>query len=721
MQNVAQEGRKFNPNEVIRLAQNKRAKNEKTYTSFTAESYQKNQAFLDKVPFDILLISGRIIPEKKDTGEVYWSEKYSRYEYLDRHSFTDSVLKFRAAGTIPVPNANTLSDLDLSLFHKKIFFRSGNARGFVSPLAPNALRFYDFTAEDVFTHRGRKVYRIGFSPKRRASAALHGTMELYDSTFTLHKTAFSLTAQNQLEFLDSIYIEQEYLYEYDNYQLESQNISYFLKIIGYQASYFIEEDFFDFRYEEKEKNEPKNRKAKEIIPEVITNQPVLPKAENLYPLSEREQFLLEEENLNPLFKEEYSKTEFLHAPFKFWSWLFSSYKIRHPSYAVDLKPFYYSPGYNTVEGIYLRYDAPVAFYFNQKELRLQPTFRYGFSDREFKLKARVDYFFDLRHPKDLRLAGGRSYQQFNETNPILPVLNSLYSAFLGQNFLKLYGKDFAQIGYGQEIFNGFQITAELEAGRRFPVFNITDFHITGDPENFTPNNPTIGNVIDNQGFEDSRALNLDVKFSFQTKQLYNIVNGRKINLEMETPRFYGRFRQGIPTGIFTTDFSFAMLGSSFTTPLGAVGTTRWDVSGGRFFRKKNLPFVDYKHFDGTQTLFLQPTASDQSTIKQFSTLRYYGFSTDKAFVEIHAEHRFDGFLLSRIPLMRRLSIHSFFGVNYLNNFEREQFLEFVIGFDNILRGLRLEAAGGIDNFTAFSPSVRLGIDFNYRFYRQNKK
>src|SRR5690606_10819539 len=67
--------RDFNPYEIIRLAKLKRAENAEKYTAFEATAFKTNSVELDKAPFNLWPFSGWLLPAKKDTGLMYFSEQ----------------------------------------------------------------------------------------------------------------------------------------------------------------------------------------------------------------------------------------------------------------------------------------------------------------------------------------------------------------------------------------------------------------------------------------------------------------------------------------------------------------------------------------------------------------------------------------------------------------------------------------------------------------------
>jgi len=84
--------------------------------------------------------------------------------------------------------------------------------------------------------------------------------------------------------------------------------------------------------------------------------------------------------------------------------------------------------------------------------------------------------------------------------------------------------------------------------------------------------------------------------------------------------------------------------------MGIFGKTSFYVAAGKFLNSNSVFYPDYQQFSGNQILF------SHSGINTFLLLNYYQFSTYTEFVEGHFEHNFSGFILNKIPLIRKLKI-----------------------------------------------------------------
>ncbi len=715
----------FDAERLVRLAIAHRAINEANYVSYEAQVYKKNIAYFSKIPFEIWRISGVVIPSRLDSGMVFISEKTADFYYKDARNFNENLRHYQTAGRFSIPGWHYLPDLDISFYHTKIYLQNISTVAYNSPLAPKSIRFYNFYPAGQYQEGPRTVYRIRLEPKKKYSPNFSGFMEIYgDSLYRLSSIAVSLGDRNMLEVVDSVDFEQVFYHTDTAYHQAMQKQLYHAFIVGFDGTYSVYNFFKKHRFFNPEEEalscdaEVMVLEDSNIVHGTIWDslRPVTlskPERDILQTHPHPNRWIFQEQRgTAPIFEER---------PFRWYDFFVAGYDFDSARTTTKLSPLWYGLGYNTVEGTYLRYQLEHYRYYEDAEWYLQPSLRYGFSSRTFYYELQTSYLFNLDQPRKLGFHAGHGISQFNDEQPILPILNSLYTLFLSRNYMKLYGHDFVKASYDFEPVNGLEVSTSAELAHRFPLYNSTDFLIIGNPFSFTPNNPDFSPVINSTGFEEHQALNLHLSVVYQFNQLYKRVNGRKVNLSSTYPRVYFNYYKGVPTSFTKTNYDHLNLGITAQQHFGRVGLSKIDINAGSFLNRAHVPFVDFRHFNGIQTFFLQPAPRRTNSIRQFSTLPYYDFSTDQHYLELHFEHDFSGLLLGAAPLLAPLKLHAFMGLNYLNTAGRDQFTEFFLGVDNILNVMRVELAGGFDNFLKFTPSMRIGVDFDYRYYFDHRK
>jgi hypothetical protein len=155
-------------------------------------------------------------------------------------------------------------------------------------------------------------------------------------------------------------------------------------------------------------------------------------------------------------------------------------------------------------------------------------------------------------------------------------------------------------------------------------------------------------------------------------------------------------------GVFGSDVDFDLLSvdlSKSDIPMGFYGKTTFSVAAGKFLRNQALFYPDFHHFLGNQnTVF-------ESRINRFLFLDFYRFSTSDKYFEAHLEHNFSGFILNKVPLIRKLKLQELAGVNYLSTPDLRSYTEWFVG----LQFLNLKAYYGW-SYTDGSP-MQSGLRF----------
>lgn len=118
--------------------------------------------------------------------------------------------------------------------------------------------------------------------------------------------------------------------------------------------------------------------------------------------------------------------------------------------------------------------------------------------------------------------------------------------------------------------------------------------------------------------------------------------------------------------------------------------------------------MDYQHFTGNQTLI-----QTGDLLACFRLLPYYTYSTKVWFTEWHAEHHFKGFLLNRIPLIKKLNWREFMGIHVLNSDRLRNYYEVNFGLERIWKVLRVDYVLAYGQTTKFRQGLTVSLSFTF--------
>ena len=153
------------------------------------------------------------------------------------------------------------------------------------------------------------------------------------------------------------------------------------------------------------------------------------------------------------------------------------------------------------------------------------NFEYGFSEKKFRFLTVYNQKFNSQNYADLTITAGSKVNQFKNSEPIIPIINTIATLFFKDNYMKLYETNFASVRYFQNIANGVNWNINLEYANRKKLFNNTDYSFFKKSDVYSSNNPT--NEIDfvNAGFENHNLFKFATEFKINfgnTEQKQNL-------------------------------------------------------------------------------------------------------------------------------------------------------------------------------------------------------
>jgi len=374
-------------------------------------------------------------------------------------------------------------------------------------------------------------------------------------------------------------------------------------------------------------------------------------------------------------------------------------------------------GYNTVEGVNAIYRLS---YFKRwtkrdtvnkekrpetRRLEISPVFRYAFAREKLSGFLRVDYRTRVSR---LTVSGGRYIQQFNPDEPILGIINTFTTLFQGQNWMKIYERDFIDLNFRQRMNDKFSIRTQWSLVRRYELYNNNDYSFNDKSTyRFTPNAPMNAELADTH-FADNTAFTGVIGFEARPWQKYRIRNGNKYRADRSTPTFTLDYKKGFSQAFGSdVDYDLIEVGVRQGIRVGVRGLLDMNLKAGQFLNTKSMFFMDYKHFMGNQTPFMTT-----DPVGSFRILDYYTYSTRDKYFSANVHYHFRKFLLTRIPKVRMLGASENFFVNYLATPYSKNYTELGYGLNGILRLFRLEFATSFQNGNYVANGFRIGISTN---------
>jgi hypothetical protein len=682
---------KDNPaNRIIRNAIASRKENLAKLEQYTANYYSRGLWRIKNAPEKILGqelgdLGGGL--DSTRSGIIYLSETISEITFRAPDDFKEKIIASKVSGDDNGFSLNSAEESDFSFYNNTINI---NAE-IVSPIADYAFNYYNYKLEGVFyDSNGHLINKVEVIPKRPKDRVFSGFIYIVEDTWQIFGTELITTGQAiQVAPIEELTFTQNFKYSEENkfWIKISQAVDFSFSMFGIGGDGRFTAVYSNYNFE------PQFEK-RTFTREVLSFADKANKKDSLYWNNIRPVPLTTEELTDYVKKDSLqvlkSSKKYLDSvdtaqnKFSISNLLFgysyeNSYKKQEFSISSPLFGTHYNTvqGYNTSVDVSYRKDMDDDF---GKYWRIYSKMNYGFSDDRFRIKAGFQKKFNNISKPILNVEAGVETVQINPTLPISERINDITSLFFERNYLKLYEKQFAEISYQQELFNGFRLFSDVSYQQRNALFNTSDNSwINQDDVAYTSNNPLQPENFASVPFEDHHIFKLNVTGRIDFGQKYLSYPDSKINISSNKfPTLWLTYEKGFGSDISEYNFDQVRAALTQTLKLGNKGNFRYTVKGGAFLNDNEIAFLDYQHFNGNQTRI-----GDGNYLNKFNLLPYYDLSTKNNYLELHAEQDFQGWILGKLPLINKLNYNLILGAHALSIENNKPYTEFSVGIDNL--------------------------------------
>ncbi|MEO8884974.1 MAG: DUF5686 and carboxypeptidase regulatory-like domain-containing protein [Mucilaginibacter sp.] len=626
-------------------------------------------------------------------GILYQSESVSNFSFEQPDKVKEVTVASKVAGITPTFSYNKASDLQANFYKNRFFIEGLSSRGFISPIANNAFRFYRFRLVGKTTENGHTIDKIELTPRHKHDPAFQGYIYILDGDWRIYSVDLTLNSTtNALNLVDTIRISQQYVPVKDNIWMPasihydySGNVfgfkfeGYYLGIYNnYQFDINAPPGYFNgevLRIDTASNIKPASYWAG-IRPVPLTPQETIDyrKKDSIAVVQKSERYI------DSLQKE---KNDLDVLPYLVTGYTATSRDNKDSLYVY---PFLQTIYYNTVEGWGVNLKARYSKTFDDyRNFSITPALRYGFANKLFSANVHSSYTYDPAHSGKFFADFGSDVLDLNNVGTRSLYFNTLSTLLSENNYVKYYRSQFGSVGYQRELSNGVLWTASLSYATRTQLYNISYNHIFDTPnKEYTSNNPLMPDAPANDQsllFPKHNALTFNTSVKFTFDQQYITRPTGKIYLPSKYPTLTVNYRKGV-NNVFGSDvdYDFASVDiSQDKIPIGLSGFTSFKISAGKFFNHNTLYFMDYNHFLGNQGTTFDPTY-----VGSFHFLPFYTYSANDQYVEAHIQHNFSGSILRRVPFLRKLKLEEIIGANYLTERNNENYSEFYVGLQRLI-------------------------------------
>ena len=700
---------------IIRKAIRRRKAHLSEVKAYTAEVYIKGLQKLLAAPkkfmgADINQIGREIGLDSNRRGIIYLSESESKISYQYPGQIHEEMISSKFSGSNRMFSFNRASDARVNFYENLQDWGGLSNRPLISPISDNALFYYKYKLLGTTNENGVTINKIQVTPRRGHDPCFDGYIYITDGTWRIYALDLYVTSRANINFVDTLRINQQFLKIDSNKWMQSSNKFEFsgglfgFRLKGYFSSVYKDYDL-NPTFKKHEFNEILN------IPQKVN------KNDSLYWNKERPIPLTLEE------QKDYKKKEKIAARLESKTYLDSLDKAtnkvtpggllltginiidryKHAFYHLD--PLVSSILFNTVEGPALNYGFTYrkrADSLSNKVFGYGANVRYGFSDHLFDANANTTLPLGNFY---LNLSGGSNVVDLNRLTPMSTFVNTFYTLFDRQNFEKLYQKKFATASFSGRIYGGWQAYATVDwADRRWlpNTNNYSFFHPKGNQ--FTSNNP-LDPANETPLFPENQSFKLILRTTYDFSNKYETYPFGRRYIPSDYPTIGLTYTKGFKN-ILGSDVDYDLLEADISKEninLGLYGRTSFFIGAGKFLNANSLYYPDYKQFAGNEVSLYK------SGLNSFLLLDYYRFSTPDQYLEGHLEHNFSGFITNKIPLLRKLKLQEIADINYLSTPQLKNYTELGVGIQYL--AFRLMYGTSFNSGSNMRNGIRIGLSF----------
>lgn len=677
-------------NSIIKSAIAAREENSSKTKEFTANFYSKGIFRIKDVPEKFLWfkVGGlQSVLDPSGSGVLYLSETVSEIKYQKPNKLHERIIASKLSGSDNGYSFNNAASADFDFYENYIAF-SINA---ISPIADNAFNYYNYTLENTFYDINKNlINKIKVTPKRESDPAFNGYVYIVDNSWQLYAVSLSIKGkQVRQDLLNTLLIQQNFGYNATD-KIWSKNV----QTLDFEASLFGAglSGRFSYVYSNYNFSPAFNKSSfnNELsVVEADANKKQVSYWNDYRPIpltSEEKNDYIKKDEIEVLtsskaYKDSLDKK---NNRFRVLSPIFGyNYNNTHENWTISYTGIVRKLGFNTVQAYHL---AP-SFYFTKRnpDKVTYTTFgtdlNYGFAEKRFRAMGTISRKFNNTTNRIVTVNGGANIEQYNPERPINRIINSISTLFFRDNYMKLYDNSFLRLSYQEEPVNGIYLFGTLEYTQRRPLPNNTNFSTLKDLyDPYTSNNPLLPNDYSTPAFLKHHMYKASVSASFFPGQKYQTRPSGKYNIdETGLPKLYLKYEKGFESSVKDYNFDHLSARITYDVTLGNTGRLGTSFRGGTFFNSGDIAFTDYRHFNGNQTY----VGKSERYLNVFNLLPYYTHSTNDKYFETHIEHNFNGYITNNIPVLNKLDYHLVAGYHLLNVPERNPYMEFTVGLDNV--------------------------------------
>jgi hypothetical protein len=626
----------------------------------------------DRVKTDTSMFQG----SDADLQGMSMMEVLLHLDYLSDTKIKEQRLGVKKIGTPQNLFYLTATDGNFSFYNNLVKVPAISPTPFLSPVSYSGLLAYKFKTLKIEKKPGgnEKIYTISVKPRQLSNATVEGEITISDSSWAILHTRFSFPAYHLPEY-DFFEVDQQYSYVQNKaWMLSRQQFNYYSKSSRRRLSGQTLVVYDDYQLN---KDFGKNYFGTEVS---ATAQTAYQKDSTFWqtvrtvPLTAREiRFVRYQDSI----------FQATHTAAYLDSIDRVNNRVTWKKLGLFGQTFYHRAKERTwVVPPLISLYAPFQFGGG----RINPSFYYY---KRYASKKDITLYTDLSYGlrnKDINgtIRLRRMYNPFNRGYYQLSLNRDFYHIYEGDAWINqiqrssYFLNNFMGLEHGLEVKNGLFLLTEVDYALRRSVVGYKTNDKIDSLLGGVINNPNNNNQPVN--FDPFNAFYTKVTLKYTPKQRYIREPREKVILGSKWPTFYVTWRKGVPDFMGSkVNFDYLEYGIEQQISIGILGNLHYNIKTGSFPNQTDLKLLDYTFMRrGDPFLFMNPDEAFQALDSTFPVF--------KRFYQGHVVHEFNGALINKIPLLKKLQLREIAGGGFLVAPERNlRYAELFGGVERVFK------------------------------------
>lgn len=637
-------GKQENPAfEVMRrVIDNKKINDKRELSGYEYDSYNKIEIDIDNISAKLrqkkfmqkisaVLDSIEIIAgeDGKPILPIFISESLSTYYYRSNPRLSkEAVSKTKITG-LGIEDGSMISQIIGSSFQQYNFYQNRMNivdKEFASPLSDGWRILYDFELEDSVMIGDDFCYLLDFKPKNDQELAFVGKMWITKEEYALKQIDATVQRSANINFIEKIKVQQELAPTEKQAWLpvKTRVLVDVAEVTDKSAGFLAK--FYTSNINLKA---PEPRDVSFFEQGVVLESNAREYDESFWEKNRHDQLTPTEVNVISMID------TLKNIPFvKTWTNIAKTFARGYVEASqFDLGPWPLIAGFNDLEGLRLRLGGRTNENFSRK-WQFNGYLAYGFDDEKYKYGLGATWIADRQNWTTFNLNYRNDIDQYGIQPDALTDLDDA-SAFLALtqlgNLIRPFRYEGTQFNAFRQFSRAFSASIELNNKSFSPEFPFRYRAELDRPDSRLLSDYSISEATINlrYGRDETFIVNDNSRFSIGTVRwpvfMFSLTRGFK----------------GLVGGDF--DYTKVNLGVAQRLKLGFWGNSNYQLNAGHTFEDLPYTLLD-AHIGNEQFVY---------TSIAFNTMNFFEF-VSQSYASLKWEHKFEGFVLNRIPLIRKL-------------------------------------------------------------------